>query len=57
MVVFWISDQWELEEYVLELLPLDGDHSGAACGKAIYEALNTRKIATKLRELLVLVYI
>ena len=47
-VAFWINDNWELRETVLELLPLSGDHSGKASGKLIFKALQRRGIETKL---------
>ena len=47
-VAFWIDDNWELNECVLELLPLSGDHSGKASGKLIFKALHHRGIETKL---------
>jgi len=30
---------WNLNECVIELLPLNGDHSGKASGKLIFKAL------------------
>ena len=33
-VAFWIDDNWNLNECVLELLPLDGDHLGKALGNS-----------------------
>jgi hypothetical protein len=47
-VVFWIDDTWSLNECVIELLPLSGDHSGKASGRLIFKALRRRKIETKL---------
>jgi hypothetical protein len=47
-VAFWIDDDWNLNECVLELLPLSGDHSGKASGKLIFKALRRRGIETKL---------
>ena len=44
----WSSWQWDLNECVLELLPLSSDHSGKASGKLIYKALQERAIETKL---------
>ncbi|KAL4262261.1 Zinc finger BED domain-containing [Pleurotus pulmonarius] len=48
VVAFWIDKDWAMKEYVLELLPLDGDHLGRRTGKEIFAALNRRKIAAKL---------
>jgi hypothetical protein len=48
VVAYWIDRDWELNECVLELLPLSGDHSGKASGKLIHKALQERGIATKL---------
>lgn len=50
VVAFWIDDNWNLQEYVIELLPLSGDHSGKASGKLIFKALRKRGIDTKLSE-------
>jgi hypothetical protein len=47
-VVFWIDDNWNLCEHVLELLPLSGDHSGKASGKLIFKALRKWGIEGKL---------
>jgi hypothetical protein len=47
-VAFWIDDDWNLHERVIELLPLSGDHTGKASGKLIYKALRRRGIETKL---------
>lgn len=47
-VVFWIDENWSLNECVIELLPLSGDHSGKASGKLIFKALRQRKIEKKL---------
>jgi hypothetical protein len=48
VVGFWIDDGWNLNESIIELLPLSGDHSGSASGKLIFKALNARGIETKL---------
>ena len=48
VVAYWIDKDWDLNECVLELLPLSGDHSGKASGKLIHKALQERGIATKL---------
>jgi hypothetical protein len=47
-VVFWINDDWELGETVLDLLLLSGNHSGRVSGKLIFKALQRRGIETKL---------
>jgi hypothetical protein len=48
VVAFWIDDEWNLHECVIELLPLSGDHLGKASGKLIFKALHCRGIETKL---------
>lgn len=45
---FWINDQWILKETVLDLIPVDGDHSGAGVGKRIFEALKKRGVSKKI---------
>jgi hypothetical protein len=45
-VAFWIDDNWNLDECVLELLLLDGDHSGKASGKLIFKSLHRQGIKT-----------
>ena len=50
VVAFWIDDNWDLRECVLDLLPLSGDHSGKASGKLIFKALRQREIEIKLSE-------
>ncbi|CDO77468.1 hypothetical protein BN946_scf184902.g2 [Trametes cinnabarina] len=49
LAVYWITDNWKLVEYPLELLPLDGNHTGTASAKLIYKALcrchATRKLS------------
>jgi hypothetical protein len=47
-VAFWIDENWQLQERLLELLPLSGDHSGKASEKLIFKALHRRRIETKL---------
>ena len=48
VVAFWIDDEWNLQESVIELLPLSGDHSSKASGKLIFKALQMRGIEMKL---------
>jgi len=55
-VGFWIDDHWRLNECVLELLPLSGDHSGKASGKLIFKALRRRGIETKLSKHLIVLF-
>jgi hypothetical protein len=55
-VGFWIDDHWHLNECVLELLPLSGDHSGKASGKLIFKALQRRGIETKLSKHLIVLF-
>jgi hypothetical protein len=50
VVAFWIDDNWDLRECVLDLLPLSGDHSGKALGKLTFKALHRWEIETKLSE-------
>lgn len=47
-VVYWIDHEWKLYECPLELLPLDGDHSGKVSGKLLFNALKHRNIVTKI---------
>lgn len=37
-VIWYINDDWALCKHVLDLSPLDGDHSGAALGKILFVA-------------------
>ena len=48
VVGYWIDEDWDLNECVLELLPLSGDHSGKASRKLIHKSLQERAIETKL---------
>lgn len=43
----WINDAWVLIQLPLDLLPLNGDHSGRAAGRLIFKALKRRKITQK----------
>ncbi|KAK7014646.1 hypothetical protein R3P38DRAFT_2638211 [Favolaschia claudopus] len=43
-----IDDEWVLREFVLELIPLDGDHSGAATGRLLFHKLDERKLTPNL---------
>lgn len=47
-VAFWIDDNWDLHACPIELLPLDGNHSGKATGRALFKALQARKVTHKL---------
>ncbi|KIK77790.1 hypothetical protein PAXRUDRAFT_165743, partial [Paxillus rubicundulus Ve08.2h10] len=47
-VVYWINDDWALHECPLELLPLNGNHSGKVSGKMIFRALKRRGIVNKI---------
>jgi hypothetical protein len=49
ITVTFIDDDWELQEHILDLIPLDGDHSGEAVGKLVFTALNKRKVDHKIR--------
>jgi hypothetical protein len=46
--VSFINDAWELEEHVLDLHPLEGDHTGVSTGRLIFKALKKHKILNKL---------
>jgi hypothetical protein len=37
-----------LEEHVLDLIPLDGDHGGEAVGKLVFRSLRKRKMESKM---------
>lgn len=47
-VVWLIDGEWLLHEHVLDLIPLDGDHSGKASGKVIFNALQKQGVSKKL---------
>ena len=47
-VTFWINDDWNLHEHIIEFLPLSEDHTGKASGKLIYKALWGGGIENKL---------
>ena len=49
LVIFWISEDWVLVGLPIDLLPLNGDHSGRASGKLIYKSLDRRGLAHLLR--------
>ena len=42
LVAFFIDENWELRSIPLNLLPLEGDHSGARAAKLIYRDLRSR---------------
>ncbi|KAJ7805344.1 hypothetical protein B0H14DRAFT_3485216 [Mycena olivaceomarginata] len=42
VVVTYIDKDWVLREYMLDLIPLDGDHSGKAVGKLVFKNLKRR---------------
>ncbi|KAF7370112.1 Reverse transcriptase-RNase H-integrase [Mycena sanguinolenta] len=48
VVVTFIDADWTLREYVLNLIPLDGDHSGKTVGQLVFKDLKQRKIAGNL---------
>jgi hypothetical protein len=48
VVAYWIDKDWDLNECVLKLLPLNGDHSGKAFGKLIHNALQEQGIVITL---------
>jgi hypothetical protein len=35
----FINNRWELEEHLLDLHPLEGDHSGESTARLIFKAL------------------
>jgi hypothetical protein len=45
MVISYIDKDWVLREYVLDLIPLDGDHSGKSVGKLIFRHLKKDALA------------
>ncbi|KAG2110208.1 uncharacterized protein F5147DRAFT_651863 [Suillus discolor] len=47
-VVSWINDEWELMQTPLELIPLDGDHSGKVSGKLLFKVLKHWKLTSKI---------
>lgn len=49
ITVTFIDNNWELQEHVLDLIPLHGDHSGEAVGKLVFNALRNRKSDHRLR--------
>ena len=48
LVGFWIDDKWTLVHLPLNLLALDGDHTGRATGRLVYKSLAHRQIADKI---------
>lgn len=36
---FWINDSWYLEEHLLDLINVDGDHTGKVVGKLLFQSL------------------
>lgn len=48
-----IDDEWRLREFVLDLLALDGDHSGAASGRLMFNSLKNRELIRKFSRCLV----
>jgi hypothetical protein len=50
VVISYIDKDWVLREYVLDLIPLDGDHSGKSVGKLIFRRLKKGKLAGSIRE-------
>ncbi|KAF8574606.1 hypothetical protein K439DRAFT_1624194 [Ramaria rubella] len=47
-VGFWINDKCNIVEHVLELLELDGDHTGAPTGKLVFTMLHAQGASKKL---------
>jgi hypothetical protein len=48
VVGFWITDDWRLVETVLDLIHLDGDHTGATVGKLMFESMRKRGVTKKI---------
>ncbi|CAK5282950.1 unnamed protein product [Mycena citricolor] len=48
IVVSFIDKDWVRHEYVLDLIPLNGDHSGKTVGRLIYKHLHRAGIVTKM---------
>ncbi|KAI0689794.1 hypothetical protein BC835DRAFT_1418265 [Cytidiella melzeri] len=47
VVASWITNSWDLKEYPLDLIPVDGDHSGTASSKAIFQEIHCRQVDKK----------
>ncbi|KAJ7861287.1 hypothetical protein B0H13DRAFT_1115253 [Mycena leptocephala] len=45
VIISYIDKDWVLREYVLDLIPLDGDHSRKSVGKLIFRRLKKDKLA------------
>lgn len=45
VVLSYIDEDWVLREYVLDLILLDGDHSGKAVGRLVFKRLKKCKAA------------
>jgi hypothetical protein len=45
VVISYIDEDWVLWEHVLDLIPLDGDHSGKAVGRLVFKRLKKCKAA------------
>jgi hypothetical protein len=50
VVISYIDKGWVLREYVLDLIPLDGDHSGKSVGKLVFRRLKKDELAGSMRE-------
>jgi hypothetical protein len=48
VVGFWINDGWHLVETVLDLIHLDGDHTGAGIGKLMFESMKKHGVTKKI---------
>ncbi|KAF7378021.1 Reverse transcriptase-RNase H-integrase [Mycena sanguinolenta] len=48
VTVTFIDDDWVLQEHVLDLIPLHGDHSGEAVAKLVFTSLHSRKMDDRL---------
>jgi hypothetical protein len=45
VVISYLDEDWALHEYVLDLIPLDGDHSGKVVGRLVFKRLKKYKAA------------
>jgi hypothetical protein len=45
VVISYIDEDWVLHESVVDLIPLDGDHSGKAVGRLVFKRLKKYKAA------------
>lgn len=53
-VISFIDRDWVRREHVLDLITLDGDHSGKTVGKLVFKRLKKNKLADKLSKFIVI---